>query len=233
MSYVDGFGSTETNLVIGSTPGEQRPGCIGTLRDGFSARVVDEGLDPVPDGTPGELLVRSHREFAFSSGYLGERDYSGEPECLGESEKPPADSWRRTGDRVIRDPDGWFRFVDRLKDVIRRRGENISSYEVESAVRAHPSVADVAAFPVASELAEDEVMVAVVPCPGHALDPVDLVRHCERDLPAFAVPRYIDTVPELPLTETGKIRKAALRERGVTDTTWDRCAVGLPPEPEP
>ncbi|MFD3925426.1 AMP-binding protein [Streptomyces sp. NPDC058614] len=235
VTLVDGFGSTETNLVIGSTPGEQRPGRIGTLRDGFSARVVDEGLAPVPDGTPGELLVRSHRQFAFSTGYLGEEyvDHLGGSGCPGQSEQPPPDSWRRTGDRVIRDPDGWFRFVDRLKDVIRRRGENISSYEVESAIRTHPSVADAAAFPVASELAEDEVMVAVVPCPGHELNLVDLVRHCERDLPAFAVPRYIDTVPELPLTETGKIRKAVLRERGVTDATWDRCAVGLPPEPEP
>lgn len=211
VTLVDGFGSTETNLVIGSTPEDQRPGYVGTLRDGFSARVVDAHLAPVPDGTPGELVVRSHRPFAFSHGYLGE------PE-------PASASWRRTGDRVVREPDGWFRFVDRVKDVIRRRGENISSYEVESAIRAHPAVADAAAFPVASELAEDEVMVAVLPRPGLALDPLDLVRHCERELPVFAVPRYIETVAELPLTETGKVRKAELRERGVTATTWDRAA---------
>ncbi|MEU9289994.1 AMP-binding protein [Streptomyces sp. NPDC048275] len=213
VTLVDGFGSTETNLVIGSTPEDQRPGYVGTLREGFSARVVDEHLAPVADGTPGELVVRSHRRFAFSTGYLGE------PE-------PNPAAWRRTGDRVIREPDGWFRFVDRVKDVIRRRGENISSSEVESAIRAHPAVADAAAFPVASELAEDEVMVAVVPRPGLALDPLDLVRQCERELPAFAVPRYIDTVPELPLTETGKVRKAVLRERGVTATTWDRTGGG-------
>ncbi|MGP4043842.1 AMP-binding protein [Streptomyces sp. 2A115] len=211
VTLVDGFGSTETNLVIGSTPASQRPGRIGTLRDGFSARVVDEHLTPVPDGRPGELVVRSHHAFAFSTGYLGD------------PEEPP-DSWRRTGDRVIREPDGWFRFVDRVKDVIRRRGENISSREVESAIRSHPAVADAAAFPVASELAEDEVMVAVVPRPGRALDPYDLVLHCEHELPAFAVPRYIETVEELPLTETGKIRKAILRERGVTTRTWDRAA---------
>ncbi|MEV2233744.1 AMP-binding protein [Streptomyces phaeochromogenes] len=219
VTLVDGFGSTETNLVIGSTPETQRPGHIGTLRDGFSARVVDGHLAPVPDGTAGELVVRSHRQFAFSTGYLGD------------PERHPG-SWRRTGDRVIRERDGSYRFVDRVKDVIRRRGENISSYEVESAVRSHPAVADAAAFPVASELAEDEVMVAVLPRPGSVLDPHDLVRHCERELPAFAVPRFIETVPELPLTETGKVRKTVLRERGVTADTWDRTA-GVSPVVRP
>ncbi|MFD3598903.1 AMP-binding protein [Streptomyces sp. NPDC058656] len=149
----------------------------------------------------------------------------------GLSPATPA-SWRRTGDRVVREPDGSYRFVDRVKDVIRRRGENISSFEVESAVRSHPAVADAAAFPVASELAEDEVMVAVLPRPGSALDLHDLVRHCERELPAFAVPRFIETVPELPLTETGKVRKTVLRERGVTAGTWDRAA-GVSPVVRP
>lgn len=209
VTLVDGFGSTETNLVIGMTPEECRPGYMGTVRPGFSARVVDETLAPVPDGTPGELLVRSHQPYAFSTGYLGD------PE-------PDPDSWRRTGDRVVRESDGWFRFVDRIKDVIRRRGENISSYEVESVVRSHPAVAEAAAFPVGSELAEDEVMVAVVVRAGSVLAPEDLARHCARELPAFAVPRYVETVAALPLTETGKVRKAVLRERGVTSRTWDR-----------
>ncbi|MFG2361934.1 AMP-binding protein [Streptomyces mirabilis] len=209
VTLVDGFGSTETNLVIGSTPEEYRPGYLGTLRTGFRAQVVDEACAPVTDGTPGELVVRSRQECAFSTGYVGEP-------------VRPSDSWRRTGDRVVRDADGWFRFVDRIKDVIRRRGENISSREVESAALSHPAVAEAAAYPVASELAEDEVMIAVVVRPGDVLDPEDLVRHCARELPAFAVPRYIETVPALPLTETGKVRKAVLRERGVTARTWDR-----------
>ncbi|MFI0816355.1 AMP-binding protein [Streptomyces sp. NPDC021098] len=222
VALVDGFGSTETNLVIGSTPARQRPGYIGTVRDGFSARVVDDLLAPVADGTPGELIVRSHQPFAFCTGYLGDAG-------------PPAPgAWRRTGDRVVREPDGWFRFVDRIKDVIRRRGENISSAEVESAVRSHPAVAGAAAFPVASELAEDEVMVAVTLLPGRDLDLPDLVRHCEGELPPFAVPRYVDIVPELPLTATGKIRKAVLRERGVTAHTWDRdTRRGAPPVSRP
>ncbi|MFI0445563.1 AMP-binding protein [Actinomadura sp. 6N118] len=209
VTLVDGFGSTETNMVIGTSVDDARPGFMGTVRDGYSAKVVDEHLAPVPDGTPGELVVRSHRHLAFATGYLGDPD-------------EPPDSWRRTGDRVVREPDGWYRFVDRIKDVIRRRGENISSHEVEAVVRTHPSVAEAAAFPVPSELAEDEVMVAVLLRPGHSLDPADLVRHCERELPPFAVPRHIEIMRDLPRTETGKIRKAALRDRGVTPATWHR-----------
>ncbi|MHB9755742.1 AMP-binding protein [Streptomyces sp. BYX5S] len=210
VTLVDGFGSTETNLVIGATPEDCRPGCMGRVRDGFEARVVAVDLADVPDGTAGELLVRTDQEHAFATGYLGE------PE-------PDPGSWRRTGDRVVREPDGWFRFVDRVKDCIRRRGENISSYEVEAALRGHPDIAEAAAFPVASDLAEDEVMVAVVPRPGRVLDAAEVTRHCAAELPAFAVPRYVDVVAELPLTETGKVRKSVLRQRGVSGATWDRC----------
>ncbi|MFZ3598967.1 AMP-binding protein [Streptomyces sp. BH104] len=209
VTLVDGFGSTETNMVIGSAPRDCRPGYMGTVRDGFEARVVDADLAEVPDGTPGELMVRTDREHAFATGYLG--DAALDP-----------GSWRRTGDRVVREPDGWFRFVDRVKDCIRRRGENISSYEVESALRTHPGIEAAAAFPVPSELAEDEVMVAVVPRAGSGLDPAEVARHCARELPAFAVPRYVDVVEELPLTETGKVRKSVLRQQGVTAETWDR-----------
>ncbi|MFH9617146.1 AMP-binding protein [Streptomyces sp. EN27] len=210
VTLVDGFGSTETNLVIGSVPEDCRPGYMGTVREGFEARVVDAELSCVPDGTPGELVVRTDQEHAFATGYLG---YAA----------PAPGAWRRTGDRVVREPDGWFRFVDRVKDCIRRRGENISSYEVEIALRAHPDIAEAAAFPVPSGLAEDEVMVAVVPRTGRVLDPAQVARHCATELPAFAVPRYVDVVAALPLTETGKVRKSVLRGRGVTGETWDRC----------
>ncbi|MFH8484024.1 AMP-binding protein [Streptomyces longisporoflavus] len=209
VTLVDGFGSTETNLVIGSVPEDCRPGYMGTVRDGFEARVVDAGSACVPDGVPGELVVRTARAHAFATGYVGD------PER-------PLGAWWRTGDRVVREADGWFRFVDRLKDCIRRRGENISSYEVETALRAHPDIAECAAFPVASELAEDEVMVAVVPRAGRSLEPAEVARHCAAELPGFAVPRFVDVVGQLPLTETGKVRKSVLRERGVSGATWDR-----------
>jgi len=128
---------------------------------------------------------------------------------------------------VIRDPDGHFRFVDRLKDAIRRRGENISSFEVEQVLLSHPEVATAAAYPVRSELAEDEVMAAIVRQPGSALDGVALIRFCETRMPYFAVPRFVEFLETLPATENGKIQKYKLRERGITGQTWDREAAGI------
>ncbi|MCY1542586.1 Crotonobetaine/carnitine--CoA ligase [compost metagenome] len=129
--------------------------------------------------------------------------------------------WFHTGDRVVRDADGAFRFVDRIKDAIRRRGENISSFEVEQVLLSHPGVASCAVYPVRSELAEDEVMAALVARDGAVIDPAELARFCEGRLPYFAVPRYIDLVLDLPRTENGKVQKFKLRERGVGPQTWD------------
>jgi crotonobetaine/carnitine-CoA ligase len=127
----------------------------------------------------------------------------------------------------VRDGDGWFRFVDRLKDAIRRRGENISSFEVEQALLEHASVASVAVFPVPSEMAEDEVAAAIVVEHGADVDPRALIEHCVPRLAYFAIPRYIEFVAELPLTENGKVRKAVLRDRGITAQMWDREAAGV------
>ncbi|MEH3155613.1 MAG: ATP-dependent acyl-CoA ligase [Gordonia paraffinivorans] len=207
----DGFGSTETNSVIAAAPDRPRPGYLGQLQPEFEAQVVDADDQPVPDGTPGELILRSRVPFAFADGYHGR------PEATVESWR---NLWFHTGDRVIRDEDGWFRFVDRVKDVIRRRGENISSFEVEQVVALLPAVEMVAAFPVPSDMAEDEVMIAVVA--GADLTPEDVIVHCTEHLARFAVPRYIEFVTEMPTTANGKIRKAALRERGRTTATWDR-----------
>jgi crotonobetaine/carnitine-CoA ligase len=116
--------------------------------------------------------------------------------------------------------------VDRLKDAIRRRGENISSFEVEQVLLSHPAVANAAAFPVQSPLAEDEVMAAIILHPNQELAPTDLIAFCEPRLPYFAVPRYLEYMTELPATESGKVQKFKLRERGITDKTWDRGAAG-------
>jgi carnitine-CoA ligase len=214
VQLVEGYGSTETNCPIAAEdPSEGRGGYMGTLRAGFHARVVDEQDQPVPDGTAGELVLRHDEPFAFADGYWGM------PE---QTVKAWRNLWFHTGDRVVRDPDGWYRFVDRAKDAIRRRGENISSWEVEQAVLEHPAVSAAAAFPIPSELGEDEVMVAIVLEPGEDLTPEELVAHCQPRLPYFAVPRYVEFVSELPLTENGKVRKQVLRERGLTVATWDR-----------
>jgi crotonobetaine/carnitine-CoA ligase len=130
--------------------------------------------------------------------------------------------WFHTGDRVVRDADGALRFVDRIKDAIRRRGENISSFEVEQVLLSHPAVASVAVYAVRSELAEDEVMAALVLRDGQRCAPQDLAAYCEQRLPYFAIPRYIELMDELPRTENGKVQKYRLRERGVTAATWER-----------
>lgn len=135
--------------------------------------------------------------------------------------------WFHTGDRVVRDPDGWFRFLDRIKDAIRQRGENISAWEVEQALNSHPDVVSAAAVPVASPLGEDDVMAFVVCREGGAADPVDLTRWAEGRLPYYAVPRYLEFLDSLPLTENGKIQKYVLRARGVFASTWDREAAGV------
>ena len=213
VRLVDGWGSTETNIVIANALDDLRPGTLGRVLDGFEARVADEHDAPLPDGAPGELLVRHREPFAFASGYDG---------LPGATAEAWRNLWFHTGDRVVREPDGIFRFVDRSKDVIRRRGENISSFEVEQALLAHGDVATTAVVPVPSELGEDEVLACVVPREGATLDPLELIRFCEPRLPHFAVPRYVDVLSELPLTANGKVEKHRLRERGVTPSTWDR-----------
>jgi crotonobetaine/carnitine-CoA ligase len=188
---------------------------MGPVFQGFDARVVDDESHDVPDGTAGELVVRSDEPLAFAGQYFAMPDKSSEAW---------RDGWFHTGDRVVRQPDGYFRFVDRLKDAIRRRGENISSFEVEQVLLSHPAVANAAAFPVRSPLAEDEVMAALILHPGKKLAEAELIAFCEPRLPYFAVPRYLEFMTDLPATESGKVQKYKLRERGITDKTWDREA---------
>jgi crotonobetaine/carnitine-CoA ligase len=215
VRLVDGWGSTETNFVIAGSLDDPRPGTLGRVRGRFDARVADEDDAEVPDGRPGELLVRHREPWAFAAGY------DGLPEATAAAWR---NLWFHTGDRVVREPDGVFRFVDRLKDVIRRRGENISSHEVEQALLAHEDVAAAAVVPVPSDLGDEEVLACVVARGGVRLDPAALIEFCAPQLPSFAVPRYVDVLAELPLTPTGKVEKFRLRKRGLTPSAWDRQA---------
>lgn len=217
IEVLDGFGSTESNFVICTPRGEPRHGWMGKVVAGFQARVVDEDDNEVPHGTPGELVLRNDDPFAFTLGYFDM------PEKTAEAWR---NLWLHTGDRVMRDEDGYFKFLDRIKDSIRRRGENISSYEVEQVVNAHPGVAEVAAYAVPSELAEDEVMCAVVLREGASFDPLEVIRWCEPRLPYFAIPRFLRAVENLPKTENGKIQKYKLRAEGCTPDAWDLSTSG-------
>ena len=217
IALLEGYGSTETNFALGGTLAGQRAGCMGRVAPEFDAMVADDQDAPVPDGEPGELLLRARPPFAIATGYFGMDD---------KTVQAWRNLWFHTGDRVVRDADGYFRFLDRMKDAIRRRGENISSFEVEQVLQAHPAVAAVAVYAVHSELAEDEVMAALVYKTGQAIAPQALLDFCQPRMPYFAVPRYLRVLDDLPRTENGKVRKFRLREEGITGDTWDRDAAG-------
>jgi crotonobetaine/carnitine-CoA ligase len=150
--------------------------------------------------------------------------YAGDPVATAAAWR---NGWFHTGDGFRRDAEGDFFFVDRLKDAIRRRGENISSFEVESEVLAFPCVREAAAIPVKSDIAEDEVMAIVAIKPGEAFDPVELIEFLRPRMAHFMVPRYVRVVEALPRTPTAKIEKVKLRAEGITPDTWDREKAGI------
>jgi crotonobetaine/carnitine-CoA ligase len=217
VPLVDGYGSTETNFVFAGLIPSDRPGTMGYLADGIEARIVDPDDAELAGGQAGELVLRASEPFAFATGYFRMPDKTVEAW---------RNLWFHTGDRVVRDPDRHYRFIDRMKDSIRRRGENVSSWEVEQTILSHPAVAACAIYPLPSELGEDEVAAAIQLEADRSLQPVDIIRHCEGRIAYFAVPRYVRFVSQMPLTENGKIKKGVLRDAGATADTWDREAAG-------
>ena len=212
------FNMTEISSPIVSEANPTKIGTCGRVRDGVNVRLVDRNDCEVPIGEIGEMLVRTDRPWAMNSGY------NANPEATAEAWR---NGWFHTGDAFRRDEDGYFYFVDRVKDAIRRRGENISSFEVEADVCSHPAVREAAAVAVPSEFSEDEVMVIVAPVPGQKLEARQLAEFLIDTMPYFMVPRYIRILDELPKTPSAKVMKADLRKEGVTSDTWDREAAGL------
>jgi crotonobetaine/carnitine-CoA ligase len=213
---LSGFGMTEVNIPVYGRIGATRPNTSGLVYDRyFEVEIRDPDTDdPVPDGVIGEIMVRPKAPFGFMAGYHGM------PEATVAAWR---NFWFHTGDAGVRDADGYVTFVDRIKDCIRRRGENISSFEVEAAMKRLDGVLEVAAFAVPSEIAgaEDEVMLAVVPQAGCGLTVAEIAAHAAAALPRFAQPRFIELMSELPKTPTEKIRKQVLRRRGVSPATVD------------
>lgn len=217
VHLVELYGSTDAGIPIYHPVDEpRRAGSCGRAIPHYDVRLCDEGGSEVPVGEVGEILVRPNEPSLMSDGYYGM------PEATLQSRR---DLWFHTGDLARRDSDGYFYFVGRRTDSIRRRGENISAFEVDEVVKLHPAVLDAASFGVPSELTEEDVMVAVVPRPGHELDPQQLIDFCASRMAGHMVPRYVEILESLPRTPTEKVEKAWLRERGVTPSTWDR-AVG-------
>ena len=210
---IDGYGSTETNLVMSNTVNGYVPGTMGRAVPGFEVRVVDENDYEVPSGAPGELVVRHSEPFSVANGYFGN------PAATTAAWR---NLWFHTGDRVMCDEQGVYHYLDRIKDAIRRRGENISSWEVEQALLSHPDVENAAVVGVPAEVGEEDVMAFIVPRDACRLQPDGMTRFLEDRLARFAIPRYLEFVDELPMTENGKVKKYMLRARGVSPATWDR-----------
>lgn len=214
---VETYTSTELGIATGSPYGQWRVGSMGQAHsERYDVAIVDEHDREVGPGEPGELVVRPKQPFVMTPGYYGM------PEATARAFR---NLWFHTGDRAWRDDDGYFYFLDRIADAIRRRGENISAFDIECEVNLHPAVLESAAFGVPSELTEEEVMLAVVCAPGAQLTAPELAAYCASRLPAFMIPRYIEFVDALPRTPTDKVAKHALRARGnagLTPATWDR-----------
>ncbi len=207
------FGLTEASFITSNQQGLTAPlGASGRRNDDFDVRIVDDNDIEVPDGQAGEIVVRPRKPHFMFEGYWRR---------LEATTAVMRNLWFHTGDIGRFDSEGWFWFVDRKKDYLRRRGENISSYELERTFRTHPDIADVAVHAVPSDLTEDDVKVTAVRREGAGLTEERLCRWCLDKLPYFAVPRYIEFRTELPRNATGKVLKDQLRAEGVTPGTWD------------
>jgi crotonobetaine/carnitine-CoA ligase len=213
---VEVYGSTELGMATAPRGERRKLGTMGLACSHLMVEVHDE--QDRPTGAEGEIVARPAVPFAMFQGYWGRPDFT-------------IDAWRNlwfhTGDGGRFDDDGFLVFTDRLNDSIRRRGENISSFEVERAIQSHPQVLECGAYAVPSELTEDDLMIAVVPKPGETIDPTELFRYSIEVVPRFAVPRYLRIVEELPKTPSQRTQKYKLRTEGVTPETSDRQALGI------
>lgn len=213
LKLVEGYGMSEIGIPFINRIDDRKAGSCGRAGDTHDAMIVDDDGHAVRDGQAGELLIRPRHRNGMMT------EYYRMPEATVAAWR---DLWFHTGDALRRESDGRYYFVDRKKDALRRRGENISSHEVERGVAQHPAVLEAAAVAVASELGEDEVLVCLTLRPGLSLAPIDLLAQCVRDMALFMVPRYIRILDALPKTPTERVQKFALRAEGVTPDTYDR-----------
>lgn len=218
VEIVQFYGLTDMNTVIGIPPGERsvartKPTSCGLAHPNFEMKVVDAQDVEVPRGQVGELVIRHRIPFTGQLGYL---------EMPDRTLAAWRNLWFHTNDQFRQDEDGWFYFVDREQDAIRRSGENVSSVEVEGVLRLYPGVLEVAVLAVPSQDAEDEIMAVLQTAAEDAVEYEAVLRYCHDHLAYFAIPRYFRAVRDLPRTSSQKVRKDVLRKGGVTRDTWDR-----------
>jgi crotonobetaine/carnitine-CoA ligase len=212
------FNMTELAVPLWAGPNPTLPGTLGQPAPGAQLRLVDANDIEVPAGATGELLVRMDQAWTISHGYHND------PEATARTWR---NGWFHTGDLLRRDADDNYFFVDRRKDAIRRRGENIPSFTVESAILQYPAVREAAVIPVPAAESEDEVLAVITLNPGTELEPAALIRFLSERLAYFMIPRYLRICDALPKTPTQKVEKYVLKSEGVTSDTWDRVVAGI------
>jgi crotonobetaine/carnitine-CoA ligase len=219
-TFSGGYGMTEASLVSMLDAGEpNKPGACGkpNLVE-FDVRLVDDDDVEVPTGEVGEIVCRPKGPNLMFAGYWNR------PEATVEATR---NLWFHTGDLGRIDDDGYMYFVDRKKDALRRRGENISSFEMEKVLYGHEAIKDAAVHAVASPIGEDDVKITVVLQDGADLTEEQLCRWMAERVPYFAIPRYVEFRPDLPRNPVGRVLKYQLRDEGATPATWDREAAGV------
>ena len=215
------YGMTEAfPIAYKAVSDEGVPGTSGRVNPRFDIRIVDSFENSVPRGTVGEIVCRARTTHAMSEGYV-----SSAP-GRGGLQVEPHPEWFHTGDLGKLDADENLTYVDRVKDSLRRRGENVSSVEVETTVMRHPAVLEAAAVGIPSELGEDDILVLITLRPDATVDFAELLDFCSERMPYFCVPRYLEVLDEIPKNVIGRIRKDVLRSRGLGDSAWDREAHG-------
>jgi crotonobetaine/carnitine-CoA ligase len=220
VTFSAGYGMTEASLLTMLPAGEpNKPGAAGKVNDeDFDVRIVDDDDVEVRVGEMGELVCRPKAPNVMFAGYWKR------PEATLEAMR---NLWFHTGDLFRADDDGFMYFVDRKKDSLRRRGENISSFEMEKVLFGHEAVRDAAVHAVPSPIGEDDVKITIVLQAGADVDEEALCRWIAERVPYFAIPRYVEFREDLPRNPVGRVLKYQLREEGVTATTWDREAAGV------
>jgi crotonobetaine/carnitine-CoA ligase len=218
LKVVEGYGLTETAVITYNPWDNPKIGSCGKEAPNFEVRIVDEHHFPVSPGTIGEIVVRGKRPWVLCLGYINMPDKTVEL---------VQNHYYHTGDAGYMDEEGYLYFKDRIKDYIRRRGENISSTEIENVVLGHPAIQACAAIGVKSEHSEDEVKIVVELKENAVLPPEELLSYCIDRMPYFAVPRYVEFSGCMPRTANEKIQKAVLRQAGITPSTWDREEAGF------
>src|SRR3954454_7697451 len=218
LAGLDAYGMTETGPTIIVPWDRRRPGAAGLPTPWYDVRLVDDADGDVPVGETGEIAVRPRRPFVMMERYWG--NDAATLASMG-------NLWFHTGDNAYQDEDGFFWFVARGTDSIRRRGENVSAWEVERVLADHDELLEAAVFGVPSELGGQEVMVAVVRRPESDVSAEDLLDYCTGKMPHFAVPRYVRFMDRLPRQNAQRVLKPQLKAEG-TDApgVWDREAVG-------